>query len=310
MRPLFLFVAALALLVVAGPTAAKERYNVWAKEKIRFHVDKVRSDPYNPQLRVLLANAFFGDGDYWKAATELEKAIELDPEYPEAHSNLGVVRHAQSMLADAESHYREALRLDSTLVDAMAGLGTMLCANGRRAEGIEFLEMTLVHDGRRDDARFNLAVAYHKVDDYLKAIEHLEKLYERSPGFPGVRRGLSQAYFARGLVLLQAEMPDRALTLFGQSEELRDDAPNLFYAKGLAHLDLDDLGAAERAFARAVSLDEEHVPALHNLAFVLEQTGRAAEAEPYYRRVARLTPHIQTIEAARHASYDEKILLE
>lgn len=300
----------LLILALALPGVAKERYNVWAKEKIRYQDDRVKQDPYNAQLRVLLANAYFADDDYYKAATQLEKALELDANYAEAHCNLGIVRHAQSMVVDAELHYREALRLDSTLVDAMAGLGTMMCANGRRAEGIRFLERTLIFDALRDDARFNLGVAYHRVGDHRRAIDHLQLLFTRYPGYPGLSHGLAQACFARGLTLLTAELPDEALDFFIKSEELQQDAANPYYAEGLAHLRLENLAAAETAFATAVRLDEDHVPALHNLARVLDLLGRPEEAERYYRRVARLTPHLDSIEAARNATYDEKILLE
>lgn len=300
----------LLALVTSAPAVAKQRYNVWAKEKIRYHHDRVQQNPYNAQLRVLLANAYFSDGSYYEAVVQLEKALELEQDYPEAHCNLGIVRHAQSMMVEAEAHYREALRLDSTLVDAMAGLGTMMCASGRRAEGIEFLERTLAYDARRDDARYNLGVAYHKVGDYRPAIRHLEQLYERSPGHPGVESGLAKAYFARGLTLLQAELPGEALTFLQKSAALRSSSANLNYALGLAHLDLGSLASAELAFVAAIALDEDHVPALHNLAHVLDLQDRPEEAEVYYRRVTRLTPHLASIEAARNATYDEKILLE
>ena len=302
--------ALLFVLVLALPGVAKERYNIWAKEKIRYQDDRVKQDPYNAQLRVLLANAYFSDGDHYKAAAQLEKALELDANYAEAHCNLGIVRHAQSMVVDAELHYRHALRLDSTLVDAMAGLGTMMCANGRRAEGIEFLERTLIFDALRDDARFNLGVAYHRVGDHRLAIDHLQILYTRYPGYPGLEHSLAQALFARGLTMLTAELSDEALGLFIKSEELQQDMANPYYAEGLAHLRLENLPAAEVAFATAVGLDEDHVPALHNLAQVLDLLGRPEEAEGYYRRVTRLTPHMDSIEAARNATYDEKILLE
>ena len=301
---------AFLLPLLALPGAAKERYNVWAKEKIRYQHDRVNQDPYNAQLRVLLANAYYGDGKHYDAAAQLEKALELKDNYPEAHCNLGIVRQAQSMVVDAEVHFRAALAMDSTLVDAMAGLGTMLCENGRRAEGIQFLERTLAHEAGRDDARFNLGVAYHKVGDFRRATEHLEHLFQRYPGYPGVDHGLSQAYFARGLTLLQARKPAVALGFFLKSEELGKDAANIHYAEGLAHLRLEDLAAAEVAFINAVGLDEDHVPALHNLAHVLDLTGRTEDAVVYYRRVSELTPHLDTIEAARDATYDEKILLD
>ena len=100
-----------------------------------------------------------------------------------------------------------------------------------------------------------------------------------------------------------------ALTFFGQSIELRDHA-DVRYGAGLAYMKLEDLDGAEAAFTRAVELEPDHVPALHNLANVYELTGRAQLAAPLLEQVVLLTPHLLTIDAARSARYDETILME
>ncbi len=295
--------------LLSESAVAKTRYNVWAKEKIRYHHDRVQSDPYNAELRVLLGNAYFADGDLIRASAEIVRAIELDSGYAEAHCNLGIVLEAQSRATDAEASYRRALDLDSTLVEAMAGLGTLLCRSLRHGEGIDHLARTLELDARRDDARFNLGIAYHKVGDYRRAIEQLEILRERYFEFPGSDRALSQAYFARGLVLFDATLLSQALTFFEKSVALRRHA-DVHYAMGLVYLKQEDLSSAEEAFSLAVEMESDHVPALHNLAFVYEQTDRLELAAPLLHRVVELTPHLVTIDAARNATYDEKILME
>lgn len=294
---------------MADSVTAKTRYNVWAKEKIRYHYARVQSDPFNAELRVLLGNAYFADTDLVRASKEIERAIELDSTYAAAHCNLAIVRQAQSRQTEAEASYRRALTLDSTLVEAMAGLGTLLCRTQRHGEGIDHLVRTLALDARRDDARFNLAVAYHRVGDYRRAVEQLESLRQRHHEFPGSGRALSQAYFARGLVLLDAQQIPEALEFFERSMALREHA-DVRYAAGLAHLKRQDPAAAEKAFARAVELEPDHVPALHNLAVVYEQAGHPELAAPLLEQVLLLTPHLMTIDAARNAKYDEKILME
>ena len=301
--------AALLATLFAASLEAKTRYNVWAKEKIRYNYERVQTDPYNAELRVLLGNAYFADGDLIRALAQIEQAIELDSAYAEAHCNLAIVLQAQSRATDAEASYRRALDLDSTLVDAMAGLGTLLCRRLQHGEGIDYLAKTLEFDARRDDARFNLGVAYHRVGDYRRAVEQLETLRARHFEFPGSDRALSQAYFARGLVLFDAKLPTEAITFFDKATALREHA-DVHYAAGLAHMRLADLPAAETAFARAIEMETDHVPALHNLAVLYEQTGRLEMATPLLNRVVELTPHLATIDAARNASYDETILME
>jgi len=303
------YLAALMATLFAAPVEAKTRYNVWAKEKIRYNYERVQTDPYNAKLRMLLGNAYFADGDLIRALAQIEQAIELDSAYAEAHCNLAIVLQAQSRATDAEISYRRALDLDSTLVDAMAGLGTLLCRRLQHGEGIDYLSKTLEYDAQRDDARFNLGVAFHRVGDYRRAVEQLEALRARYVEFPGSDRALSQAYFSRGLVLFDAQLVSDAITFFDKATALHEHA-DMHYAAGLAHMKLEDLPAAETAFARAIEMETDHVPALHNLAVLYEHTGRLEMATALLNRVVELTPHLATIDAARNASYDETILME
>ena len=127
----------LALLCSEGQAQRQDKrtYNLWTKEKIRYLNAKVTINPYNPQLRVLLANAYFDDGQKYEAKRLLLEALELDPDYAEAHCNLAVMLHGQGYEREAKHHYEEALRLDSLMVEAMAGLGTLLCRTERQVEG-------------------------------------------------------------------------------------------------------------------------------------------------------------------------------
>ena len=102
----------LALLYSEGQAQRQDKraYNLWAKEKIRYLNAKVTINPYNPQLRVLLANAYFDDGQKYEAKRLLLEALELDSNYAEAHCNLAVILHGQGYDREAEHHYEEALR--------------------------------------------------------------------------------------------------------------------------------------------------------------------------------------------------------
>ena len=160
----------LALLCSEGQAQRQDKrgYNLWAKEKIRYLNAKVTIEPYNPQLRVLLANAYFEDGQKYEAKRLLREALQLDSNYAEAHCNLAVMLHGQGYDREAKHHYEEALRLDSLMVEAMAGLGALLCRSERQAEGLEYLEEVVALQPDHVSARFNMAVAYHKVGDFKK----------------------------------------------------------------------------------------------------------------------------------------------
>ncbi len=307
------FLGALVLLVVLGPVGqllAKEGYNVWAKEQIRFLHSKVQRDAYNPKLRVLMANAYYKDGQNIRAEKHLLKALELQPGFAEAHCNLGVILQAQSRLTEAKHHYQKALEADSIMVEALAGLGTLLCRTSQQKKGFALLEKALLLDPERSNARFNLAVAYHKTEDYLKAASHFKALLAYNMVYPGAKQALARAYYSHGLVLLQAKQFEMALSFFDKMEENEVHDQNVQYARGLAYLSLEQFKEAEIAFKETVRLQPDHVPALHNLATLYDHLDRVDEARTYYLRVGALAPHLHTIEAARNAQFGIDYLIK
>jgi Tfp pilus assembly protein PilF len=308
--PACLAVAVSLVMLAAGHGLGKERYNLWAKEKLRYIAEKVQRDPYNAKLQVLLGDAYFQDGQNYEAEQHLKKALELRPEFAEAHCNLAGIYHAQMRMTEARQHYEKALGIDSTLVEARAGLGTLLCRNQLHAQGIRHLETVLLQDSRRVNVRYNLGVAYHTVGDFKRAISHLGQVLEQRPNFPSGRGALAQANFGWGLRQLQAKQLQRALGFMEKALALDPTQADFHYAQGLAYLGLENLDPAARAFAAAVEIEANHVPALHNLATVYELTGRDRDAEPLFRRVLELTPHLDTIQAARNADYDSRFLLK
>jgi len=74
----------------------------------------------------LAANRLAGTLIALGRADEAEKVLTdflvVRPDYALGHSNLGSILHRKGRLPDAIGHYREALRLDQTLVTARGGL--------------------------------------------------------------------------------------------------------------------------------------------------------------------------------------------
>ena len=303
-------VSLVVVIICAAAGEAKEGgYNLWTKERIRYLHQRTMQEPDSAGLQVMISKAYFEDGQPRKAEKHLRLALEMEPDFAEAHCNLAVILHAQRRLSGARQHYEAALAADSTMVPAMAGLGTLLCGTNRKVLGMEYLERVLILDPTRLKARYNLAVAYHQVGEFGNAIEHLHTLLAEQPGYPGGRNALSQVYFSRGLILLGANKPQQSLEFFERALEGGED-DDFYFAAGIAHLKMKDLEGAEHAFSSAIELNSEHVPALHNLATVFELTDRAEMAWRYYDRVRALAPHINSIEAARMATYDETYLME
>jgi type IV pilus assembly protein PilF len=122
-------------------------------------------------LNVQLGMAYLQEGNLDLARNRLLKAVTVAPDYSEAHLGLAVMYEGQGQDELAETHFREALRLDPTSPHGHTNYGSFLCSRGRTAEG---------------EQQFQTAVAN-------PAYEHPELAFTNA-----------------GLCLLRAGQPDRA----------------------------------------------------------------------------------------------------
>jgi hypothetical protein len=87
-----------------------------------------------------------------------------------------------------------------------------------------------------------------------------------APDKPRIAQGAADAALKAGEARLAAR-------LYRRAEELSPRDPELPHSRGLAHLELGEVGLAQQAQALAVSLDPEHVGARAQLAAALEAMG-------------------------------------
>jgi tetratricopeptide (TPR) repeat protein len=161
-------------------------------------------------------------GDFTGALVSARKGVELDGESPEAHNLLGYVHQAEGRADDALEHYRQALSLDDTYVEAMLnaaevlihpladydGAATMiddvleLAENSdEQADALLLKFDSLMHQGDREAAErvvralpdgpytnpsldFLVGRALFETGDSEAAFQHLETATSRDAGNP------------------------------------------------------------------------------------------------------------------------------
>jgi tetratricopeptide (TPR) repeat protein len=79
-------------------------------------------------------NALAQSGRWEEAVAAFGRALQLVPDFPEAHTNLGNVLFSLHRLPEAVDHYRAAIRLKPDYADAHYNLGLALRALGRAQE--------------------------------------------------------------------------------------------------------------------------------------------------------------------------------
>ncbi len=115
------------------------------------------------------------------AEAELKKAIELNPQYPEALNYLGYMYVEQSRnLSEAESMIKKALSIDPDNGAYVDSLGWLYFKKGRIQEALKELEKaaTLLED---PEIYSHLGDVYFKMGDVDKAKHNWEKSLTMNP---------------------------------------------------------------------------------------------------------------------------------
>ncbi|MBV5277423.1 tetratricopeptide repeat protein, partial [bacterium] len=79
-------------------------------------------------------------GRYAEAESSYRRAIELAPDYHQAHGNLGNTLEELSRFGEAENSYRRAIELKPDYAPARTNLGILLLSLGRSREGWPYYE--------------------------------------------------------------------------------------------------------------------------------------------------------------------------
>jgi len=96
----------------------------------------------------------------------------MEPGHSAAHINLGTLYYNLQDYKLAEVHYRKAIEADPRYALAYFDLGNVLDETGRLQEAIRIYKTALQLAPTYADAHYNLALAYEKIKDNRKALNH------------------------------------------------------------------------------------------------------------------------------------------
>ena len=97
-----------------------------------------------------------------EALAAYRRALELDPEYADAHCNLGALHFNQGRAELARACFRRALEIDPGHPEANLNLGAMLEGEGRDAQALRHYRTALARDPDLAEAHLSLALLCEK----------------------------------------------------------------------------------------------------------------------------------------------------
>lgn len=172
-------------------------------------------------------------GDFEGARRSAEKSVEIDAEAPEAHNLLGYV---SAVLGDSEAaleHYRQAIALDESFIEAMLNAAEVLI---------------------------------HPVHDFDAAIALIDEALDWAEGDEEIADAMLlkfDAYAHRG----DDESARRVLKTL---PEISGSNGRVSFLVGRAYFEIADLASARKHLERAVEVEAAHADARYYLAMTLD----------------------------------------
>jgi tetratricopeptide (TPR) repeat protein len=212
-----------------------------------------------------------------------ERAIELRPDYAEAHCNLGVILRARGANGEAAKHYQEALRLRPDYAEAHRNYAVLLAGRSSSAGAAEHFGEALRLRPEDAAAHHGLAGLMHAKGELEGAAEHYEHALRLRPDYPEAHS--NYAILLEDLGRLQA-----AEAHYEEALALRPDYPEALYNYALLLERLGDTAGSERRYREALRLWPDYAEAHNNLAAMLHRRGKHSQAVEHYRQALRLRP--------------------
>ena len=179
--------------------------------------------PNFPEAHNNLGNALKEQGDLVAATASYNTALQLKPNYPEAHNNLGNALKEQGDLIAAIASYNTALQLNPNFPDAHYNLGNALKEQGDLVAAINSYNTALQLKPDYPDAHLNLGNILQEQGDLVAAITSYNTALQLKPNYPEAHNNLGNALTGQGDI-------DSAIASYNTALQLKPD-----YALARAH---------------------------------------------------------------------------
>jgi tetratricopeptide (TPR) repeat protein len=197
----------------------------------------------------------YASREYDKAERCLGEVLREQVAYADVYDMLGVIYHQQGRLNDAESMFREALRINPSYTEAALNLAVTCNDLGKYREAKEIYQRAMTTSrnaprqldpfakGKIANMHADVGAAYHAVGLYEDAVREYRQALALGPTFVDIRTRLATTLREMGQV-------DAAID---ELERIRAENPR--YVAGRLHLGLSYFAAGRKDDAQAEWLE-------------------------------------------------------
>lgn len=270
-RSASIFWASLGVLCVVYGLVTFDRNKVW-RDGVTFWQDVVSKDPASSRAHMNYGLALVGKRDEAEAEAHFREAVRLSASWNLAHINLGMSLHRQGRIEEALASIGRGIAIDPGDGRGYYYRGIVLARAGRFEGAVPDLERAATLLPQPRDAHVELAVLFARRGRDAESLATIRKLLHRHPTE-------WHAYYDAGLAAFETGQTDAARAIFDEAARNHPDEVAFHSNLGLARYRLGDFAGAAASYSSALSLDRDSPERHTNLAWALLGAGRLDEAK-------------------------------
>jgi Tfp pilus assembly protein PilF len=265
-----------------------------AIREFESYLSKILNDPTcqdHEMVRMYMVEAYIGysrqlaaEGKPEEAATQLERAIELQPGYADVHCNLGVLYEDLGRKMDSRESFRRALKINPNYFRARVMLAKSYHDAGNTSRAVEELE-----------ASFSAAQTFYieHVKNLIGMINGDEPVEQRQQLFSRLldeRPSSAQVAKQIALEAIQNGDCDFAQAELKKALSLNPNYPDLHNLLGIAYANKGMADDAILEFETALKIHPGYLKARLNIALTLYEKGALEASMQNLKVVLELDP--------------------
>jgi tetratricopeptide (TPR) repeat protein len=239
--------------------------------------------PRNFDALHLLGLLALGEGRTEGAIQLIGKAVVIQPDFAEAHSNLGNAQRAAGRLAEACDSYRRAIALQPNFALAHNNLGCVLCEEGEFADAMAACKRAVELAPDLAEAHNNFGNALRGLCRFTEAEAALRQAAALEPDYAARHVNL-------GNVLTDLKRFKEAAVCYRRAIELEPGSAVGHYGLASCLRFAGDLEGAVSSYEDAVAHSRTQPVVWNDLGRTLRDLGRFEEAVLAFRRSLAVDP--------------------
>ena len=256
-------------------------------KRTKTHSKKRKTTVANP-LGIIIQKALqhHQAGDYDEAETLYRQALKIRPDYPDALHLLGFLFHYRGQDEQAVTWINKAVAADPKQPLFFSNLGTVHSALGQPEKAIECYEKALAIRPDYHNALCNMGNAHKDLGRMEEAIACHRKALAIEPNF---YEGLNNL----GITLQESGQRAEAIECYQKAVALRPEEHLAYSNLGFALHEEGDMAGAIECYKKALAIQPAYIEAYNNLGNVFLVQGKFEEAHTCYHNALAINPDYQ-----------------